>query len=301
MILIAGSTGRVGGMITRELLAQGDDVRILVRPGSDFRPHVDAGATPVIGDLKDPATLEAACRGVDVIISTASAGERGGDDTPDTVDNGGTRALVDAARAAGVRQFIFVSTLAADENSPAPLPRAKATAERYLRESGVPYTILAANGIMDVNFPLVVGARLSAGRPVTLVGEARRRHSYVAARDLAAFAVAAVEHPAALNRRVIICGPQALTWHDVIHSYERALERSIPVESVPPGTLLPDLPPVPGLAELVSGLLALLETFDSPIDMTETAETFGVQLTSVDEFARGQPDPMLAARRATPA
>jgi NADH dehydrogenase len=295
MILIAGSTGRVGGTITRELLTRGDDVRILVRPGSDYQPHVDAGATPVTGDLKDPASLEPACRGVDVVISTASAGERGGDDTPDSVDNGGTRSLVDAAREAGVRQFILVSTIAADENSPAPLPRAKAIAERHLRESGVPFTILAANGIMDVMFPLIIGARLSVGRPVTLVGEASRRHTYIAACDVAAFAVAAVRHPAALDRRIMIGGPEALTWHDVVHSYDRALGRTIQVQSVPSGTLLPDLPPVPGLAELVSGLLTLLETFDSPIDMTEPASTFGVRLTSVDAFTRGQAEVMRSA------
>jgi hypothetical protein len=58
------------------------------------------------------------------------------------------------------------------------------------------------------------------------------------------------------------------------------------VQSIAPGELLPDLPPVPGLTELVSGLLSALETFDSPIEMTETTRTFGVQLTSLEELVR---------------
>ena len=64
MILILGSTGTLGGIITRRLLAEGKPVRILVRPGSNYQPLVDLGAQPVIGDLKDRASLDAACQGV---------------------------------------------------------------------------------------------------------------------------------------------------------------------------------------------------------------------------------------------
>lgn len=211
MILVAGSTGFVGGMITRQLLELRQEVRILVRPASDYRPLVEAGAQPVLGDLKQPETLEAACREVDAVITTASSGQRGGADNAQTVDLEGNRNLIDAARAAGVRQLVFVSLLSASEDSPIPLPRAKARTEAYLRDSGVPCTILAANGIMDVMFPLVIDGPLSAERPVTLVGEGKRRHSYVAARDLAAFGVAAVRRPAALNEYVRVGGPAAVS------------------------------------------------------------------------------------------
>jgi NADH dehydrogenase len=85
-----------------------------------------------------------------------------------------------------------------------------------------------------------------------------------------------------LNRRIVIGGPRAVSWRDVISTYERALERSLSIDWIAPGELIPNLPPVPGLTELVSGLMAALETFDSPIDMAETARTFGVQLTALD-------------------
>jgi NADH dehydrogenase len=286
MILVVGATGVVGGMIARGLLEQGRDVRILARPGSHYQPLVDAGAEPIEGDLKDAPSLIPACAGVETLITTASAGSRGGADTPETVDAQGNDNLIDAARQAGVRQFIFVSTIAADEDSPIPLLRAKARAEERLRASGLAYTILAANGLLDVWLPLVVGGPARAGHPVTLVGEGRRRHSFVAAADVAAFAVAAVDHPAALNRRIVIGGPAAVSWRDVVAAYERALGRPIPVRTIAPGALLPDLPPVPGLAEVVSGMLAVLETFDSPIEMTETARTFGVRLTPLEEAVR---------------
>jgi uncharacterized protein YbjT (DUF2867 family) len=286
MILVVGSTGRVGGMITRTLLGQDRQLRILVRSGSDHHAFVAAGAEAAFGDLKDPASLAVACRGVDTVITTASAGERGGDDTPASVDLEGNRNLIDAARTAGVRQFIFVSALLARADHPVPVPRAKALTEAALRASGLTYTIVAANAIADVMFPLVVGYPLSVGKPVTLVGEGRRRHTFIAARDVAAFATAAVDHPSALNRRIEIGGPDALSWRDVLAAYERTLGRPIPVQWIPPGEMLPDLPPAPGLTPLVSGLLAALETFDTPLDMTEVSRTFGVTPTTIDDLLR---------------
>jgi len=284
MILVVGATGLVGGMITRRLLDQGRTVRILVRAGSDYGTFADRGAEPSLGDLKDPDTLPRALRGVDVVITTASAGSRGGADTAQTVDREGNRNLIGAARAATVKQFIFVSALIATVDHPVPVPRAKAETELTLRGSGLPYTIVAANGIMDVMLPLVVGDRVQAGQDVTLVGEGRRRHSFVAAPDVAAFAVAAVDNSAARDRRIAVGGPDAVSWRDIVAAYERAAGRPIAVRWIAPGELLPNLPPVPGLTELVSGLLAALETFDSPVDMAETARTFGVRLTSLDEF-----------------
>jgi uncharacterized protein YbjT (DUF2867 family) len=300
MILVVGSTGLVGGMIARGLIEKGESVRILVRSGSDFQSLVDDGAEPVFGDLKDPESLVPALGGVDIVITTASAGSRSEPDTPRTVDLEGNRHLIDAARAANVKQFIFVSTIAADEQSPIEMPRAKAMTEAYLRASGIPYTILAANGIVDVNLSLIVAFPIRAGKPVTLVGEARRRHSFINARDIAAFAIAAVGHPAALNQRVILAGPEAFCWRDAVAAYERELGREVPVRLIKAGELLPDLPPVPGLAEFISGLMAALETFDSPIDMTKTAETFGVRLTSFESFVRRDAANIVMTAETTP-
>jgi NADH dehydrogenase len=286
MILIIGATGLLGGQITRQVLRDRQDVRILVRPNSPYQPLVEAGAQLVLGDLKDQLSLTPALAGIDTVISTATAGQRGGEDTIDSVDLAGNQNLIDAAAQAGVRQFIFVSTISSDPNSPAPMMRAKGLAEARLRESGMGFTILALNGIMDVMLPLIVGGLARAGQPVTLVGEGRRRHSWVAAADAAAFAVAATGHPAAMNQRLVIGGPEAVSWRDVVATYERVLGYPIPVRTIAPGELLPNLPPVPGLAEALSGVMAFLETFDSPIEMAETARTFGVRLTPLEEFVR---------------
>ena len=128
-----------------------------------------------------------------------------------------------------------------------------------LRESGIGYTILAPTAFMEFWPAMVVGMPALRGQPVTLVGEGRRRHSFVSNRDVAAFAVAAVDHPAARNQHLAIGGPEPLSWREVVATYERVLGRSIPVEYVAMGE------PVPGLPDPMPDLLAWMETYDSVV------------------------------------
>ena len=294
MILVAGATGVVGGMIARELLEQGKEVRVLVRrdsPSSQLVQRglatsaetlIETGAQPVHGDLRDRASLDAALEGVETVISTANSALRGGADNPQSVDLDGNRNLIEGARDAGVEHFVFVSLLGAAPDHPAPFLRAKGQSEASLRESGMGYTILAPTAFMELWASMVVGMPALQGQPVTLVGEGRRRHSFVSNRNVAAFAVNAVDNPAALNRHLAIGGPEALTWREVVATYERALERSIPVKFVAMGE------PVPGLPEPMPVMLAGMETYDSVVEMEETSRTFGVPLTTLEMFVKEQ-------------
>lgn len=279
MILVVGATGHLGGLITRTLLARGRPVRALVRniPGS---ASVPVGVETVVGDLKDPESLAAACRGMSVVLTTANSVGRAGQDTVDSVDRRGNHSLVEAAAAAGVGRFVFTSALGASPDSPVPFLRAKAETEQHLRGSGMDWTILQPNLFMDTWVPAVVGGPALAGEPVTIVGEGRRRHSFVAARDVAAYAVAALDHPQAVGRELVIGGPQPLSWHDVVRTFEEALGREVPTRSVPLGTSVPDLP------DAVSGVLTALETYDSPLDVTEPSRTFGVPPSTLGDFVR---------------
>jgi uncharacterized protein YbjT (DUF2867 family) len=280
MVLVIGATGQLGGLITRRLLERNADVRILVRPHSAYQPLVDAGAQPVVGDLKDRASLDAAVRGADVLITTANAIGRGGADTLESVDLSGNRDLIDAAQAAGVQQFIFTSALGATPDSPVPFLQAKGQTEAHLRASGIPFTILAPNLFMEVWIGGIVGLPLAEGHPVTLVGEGRRKHSFVSVEDVAAFAAAAVGHPAARNQYLPIGGPEPVSWREIVATCEQVLDRTIPVETVAPGELLPGLPPI------MSSLMAAMESYDSALEMAEAARTFGVTLTSVEAYVR---------------
>ena len=277
MILVAGATGMVGSMIVDGLLARGQRVRALVRSANSAEILQARGVDATLGDLKDRASLDRACTGAEVVITTANSASRGGSDNPESVEDQGNRNLIDAARAAGVRQFVFVSALGSDLNSPVPLLRGKAIAEHYLRESGLTYTILMPNLYMEIWFPNIVGRAAAAGRPVTLIGEGRRKHSMISAADVAAFAVAAAGNQLAYNRVLVLGGPHPVTWHDVIAAHERVQGRRIEVRYLPPGGMLPGLP------DFVSGFMNLLETYDSAIQMESLAHEFGVRQATVDQ------------------
>lgn len=288
MILVAGATGRLGGMITLRLLAAGKDVRALVRhnsPSAELAKQglatpaqtlIDAGAEPVYGDVKDRTSLDAACLGIETVITTVNSALRGGEDNVETVDLKGNRSLIDAAKATGVKHFVFTSALMAHPKSPVPFLRAKALSEKHLRASGMAFTILVPSTFMEVWTGLIVGMPLRQGQPVTLVGEARRRHSFVSMGDVADFAVAAVGNPAAVNRYLAIGGPEAVSWRDVVAACEKVLGRELSVRFVAHGE------PVPGWAEQTAAIMAAMERDDSAIDMADTACTFGVELTPLE-------------------
>ena len=277
MILVAGATGQLGGLIAERLLEKGEKVRILVRPGSDYEHLVTAGAEPVIGDLKDPSSLATACRGVDSVVTTANSTARGGNDTVQSVDRVGNVNLIDAAAAAGVGHFIFVSLFGAQANHPIPLMAAKGETEDHLRASGMEWTVLQPNLFFD-KLPMMVMAPAFTGQPVTLVGEGRRIHSLVAMRDVVEYAVAALEQEQSRGKTLVIGGPAPVSWRDVVAAFVAAFDRKIPIRTVPINE------PIPGMPDFVYGLLAALEGYDSPLDSSNLADSYGVTPTTLAEF-----------------
>jgi NADH dehydrogenase len=274
-------------MITQRLLEEGKDVRILLRHNSpaeemalqgmatSARSLIDAGAQPVYGDLKDRGSLDPACDGIETVITTANSAMRGGEDSVETVDRQGNQNLVEAARAAGVKQFIFTSFLGADSNSPVPLFRAKAETEALLGSSGMSFTVLAPNFYLESWVGMVVGIPLRAGQPVTLVGEGQRLHSLISIGDAASFATATVDHPAAINQRLALGGPEPLSWRGIVDTFGQMIGQELPVRFVAPGE------PIPGLPDVAPPVLAAMETYDSAIPMAETARIFGVEQTTL--------------------
>lgn len=280
MILVAGATGHLGGLISHSLLARGSRVRVLVREASYIDPRIGAAAEVVRADLKDPRSLRRACAGVTAVVTTATATDRQGDDTIQSVDHLGALNLVDAAELESVRRFVFISALGADPNHPMPLLRAKGAVERRLRDSPLAWTIIQPNMFLDKLPVGVIGGPALNDQPVTLVGEGKRRHSMVATRDVAAYAVAALDRDEAIGQTLILGGPKALSMRDIVTAFEEELGRSIPVQTVPPGQAIPGMPVV------VSELLAALESYDSPLDSSAVANTYDISPTSVKDVVR---------------
>jgi uncharacterized protein YbjT (DUF2867 family) len=140
--------------------------------------------------------------------------------------------------------------------------------------------VLRPDTFMDVWIPMIVGGPALAGQPVTLVRDGDRVHSYVAVDDVAAYAAAAVDHPAAADTLLPIGGPEPVSWLDVVAAFEAELAREVPVRWIDPGE------PVPGIPEVVHPLMWAFEAYDSPLEMGELSATFGVTPTPLTDHVR---------------
>lgn len=152
-ILVTGATGRQGGALARQLLMKGYRVVALTRqPDSPAAQALaQQGAELAQGDWEDTGSLEALVRKVDTVYAMTTPYEAG---LEAEVRHGMN--MVDAARRAGVRHFIYSSVAAADQHTGVPHFESKHEVERYLRRSNLPYTILGPTFFME-NFagPLV--------------------------------------------------------------------------------------------------------------------------------------------------
>jgi uncharacterized protein YbjT (DUF2867 family) len=280
MILVVGSSGFLGGLITQRLLEQGQSVRILRRRNPVYQTLIEAGAESVWGDLKDRSSLDTACQGVDIVITTANAASRGGDDTFENVDLHGTLALIDAAKANGVKQFIYVSAYGSNPESPNPLLKAKAQCEYALHESGLTYTILKPHIFIEVWVGTVIGIPLKVGEPITLVEQGSKRHSFVSVSDIAAVAIATVDNPLAFNQDIDIGGSTSVSWTELVNMVSRIVERSLTIRYVKIGE------PVPLISDVMAQLLYATETYEVNINMAHTCQVFNLMLTPTEQVVR---------------
>src|SRR5467141_4101194 len=112
--LVTGATGFLGSHVARQLVARGDDVRVLMRPSSTNRAIADLSLEYVTGDLRDPASLDRAMKDVKRVFHVAADYRLWARRKQDIYDSnvGGTKNLLEAAKRAGVEQLIYTSTVA---------------------------------------------------------------------------------------------------------------------------------------------------------------------------------------------
>jgi uncharacterized protein YbjT (DUF2867 family) len=286
MTLVIGATGLLGMEICRRLRAAGRSVRAMVRRTSDAgkRAELEAlGVQLVEGDLKDVASLKAACGGVQSVVSTASSTlSRQEGDSIQTVDEQGQLALVDAAAAAGVEHFVFVS-FRENPRIQYPLTQAKRAVEARLKTSGIAYTIVQASYFMEVWLTPMLGFDYTNGK-VRIYGEGTNPLSWVSYTDVARFAAAALDVPAARDRVLEVGGPQALSPREVVSICEAVGAPTIAVEHVTELQLRAQLDQAPdSLQKSFAGLMLQYASGDA-VDMTATLELIPMQLTSVRDY-----------------
>src|SRR6267142_1183479 len=112
--LVTGASGFLGSHVARQLVARGEKVRVLLRASSNNRAIADLPLEYVTGDLRDRASLSRALDGINRVFHVAADYRLWAKRKQDIYDSnvGGTKNLLDAAKRAGVTQFIYTSTVA---------------------------------------------------------------------------------------------------------------------------------------------------------------------------------------------
>lgn len=287
MNLIVGATGLVGGEICRQLSAQRKPVRALVRPTGDAS-RIDelrsSGAALAMGDLKDPASIQAACAGVTAVLSTASSMlSRQPGDTIDGVDRLGQLQLIEAAKAAGVKHFVFVSFSPMAEDFA--LQRAKREVEQALIASGIPYTILRPTFFMEIWFSKALGFDV-AERRARIYGTGENPVSWISFPNVAEFAVRSLDTPAARNATFTLGGPQALSPLEVVRIFEEFTGAKFTLEHVMEAVLRAGKTSARRALDEAFAALSIGYAHGDAIDMQATLEAMPVRLIGVREYAR---------------
>jgi uncharacterized protein YbjT (DUF2867 family) len=286
MILVVGATGVLGSEVCRRLRRRNLPVRALVRRGSAGEGALrEIGAEISYGDLRAPATIDEACRGVRSVISTATAmGAKDKSLTLRAVDHDGQLHLVRAAKAAGVGQFIFVS-VPPHLLSRAPLVRYKREVEAAVRSSGMRWTILQPTLFMEIWLSKQLGFDVQGGK-ATVVGDGNARLNFISVGDVAEHAVRSLDDARLFDREIQLGGPEPLTYTDVVRIFEQASGRAIRMKRVPPGVLAALVPVARLFNEMAaSGMSMMSQTSVSENLDTTTQRQLALPLTSVQEYA----------------
>jgi uncharacterized protein YbjT (DUF2867 family) len=231
MILVVGSTGSLGMSVVKGLIAPHKEVAALVRDVSTDKATElkSAGAALVVGDLKSRSTLDAALKEIDTVICTASSTmSRREGDSIETVDQEGVQNLIDAAEAANIKRFVFVS-FSRNIGNDFPLSVAKRAAEKRLESSSIDYTILLPSYFAEIWFSPAVGFDTGNGK-IRIYGDGNAKVSYVAIEDVAKAMIASLDNPKASRKAIPIGGPNAISQLDAVALFEKATGRKMQVE-----------------------------------------------------------------------
>jgi NADH dehydrogenase len=234
-ILVTGGTGVIGEGVIPELIQRGHDVRLLSRHADDDAkqwPNVE----PFAGNVADAASLSGAADGCDAIVHIAGiAFEDPPKLTFEAVNVDGTGNMIAEAERAGVKRFVYVSSLGADVGE-SPYHKSKRAAERLVETSGLEWTIVRPGNVYgpgdEVLSRILKMVRALPAVPVIDSGD--QEFQPIWHEDLAKILAGVVERRDLAGQTLEAAGPEITTMNEVIEKFCTITGRSpltVPVPS----------------------------------------------------------------------
>jgi len=270
-ILVLGGTGMLGAPAVRRMVADGHDVRLLVRKSA--KAHKDFGKICDIatGDVADTDVLQKAMIGCDAVhVSVGGAADLL------SAQNAAT-----AARKAGLSRIGYVSgSTVSEANAWYPMTAQKVAAEEAVRDSGVPYSIFCPT------WPMEQLPRFARDGKPTTIGKQRNPYHWFAAEDMGRMVSKAYATDEAANGRFYIHGPEALTISEALARYCDALYPGYGKVSSMPIWLAKLMGTATGndMLKYAAGLMAYFEKAPELGDPTEANRILGAPTTTLDDW-----------------
>jgi len=229
-LLVIGGTGTLGRQVVLQALTKGYKVRCMVRNFRRANFLKEWGAELVYGDLSIPETIPPCFQGITAVIDTSTS--RPSDlDALKKVDWDGKQILLESAKAANIKRFIFCSTQNSEQFENIPLMEMKQGIEVKLKESEIPYTIFRLSGfyqglIEQYAIPILENLPIWVTNENTSV-------AYMDTQDIAKFCLRALQLPETENKTYMLGGPKGWVSSEIISLCEQLAGQTAKVNQVP--------------------------------------------------------------------